>query len=112
MANSKRLVEPDLQPYQSQNDSNQQNKRQKTSSESPDAKGIGLLDEEEKKARHIASEKKRREAIRNAFDKLVELVPSLTPAESRTEVSVLTKCKSFITRNFLLLKLYFSLAGY
>lgn len=47
-------------------------------------------------ARHIASEKKRRETIRQAFDRIVDLVPNLTPAESRTEVAVLTKSANFI----------------
>lgn len=47
-------------------------------------------------ARHIASEKKRRETIRQAFDRIVDLVPDLTPAESRTEVAVLTKSANFI----------------
>ncbi|GMM37232.1 Ino4 protein [Saccharomycopsis crataegensis] len=55
-----------------------------------------FLSEEEKKSRHIASEKKRRETIRLAFDRIVDLVPNLTPSESRTEVAVLTKSAAFI----------------
>lgn len=60
-------------------------------------------------ARHIASEKKRRETIRLAFDRIVELVPDLTPAESRTEVAVLSKSANFIdqlrTENLKLIEL-------
>ncbi|KAG0140427.1 hypothetical protein CROQUDRAFT_136705 [Cronartium quercuum f. sp. fusiforme G11] len=38
---------------------------------------IGLLSQEQKRANHIASEQKRRAAIRLGYDKLCEVVPSL-----------------------------------
>ncbi|KAI0008672.1 hypothetical protein F4779DRAFT_618310 [Xylariaceae sp. FL0662B] len=48
------------------------------------------LTEEEKKQNHIASEQKRREAIRAGFDRLCELVPGLE-GQGRSEGLVLKK---------------------
>lgn len=48
----------------------------------------------EKKANHIASEQKRRQAIRDGFDRLTDLVPSLTRAQGRSEAIVLRNCTS------------------
>ncbi|KAK0656064.1 helix-loop-helix DNA-binding domain-containing protein [Cercophora newfieldiana] len=53
------------------------------------------LTEEEKKANHIASEQKRRQAIRNGFDRLTELVPGLEN-QGRSEGLVLVKTVEFI----------------
>lgn len=53
-----------------------------------------LLTDAEKKANHIASEKKRRQNIRLGFDQLIEIVPSLTQG-NRSEAFILQKCKSF-----------------
>ncbi|ODV63018.1 Ino4p ASCRUDRAFT_28586, partial [Ascoidea rubescens DSM 1968] len=55
-----------------------------------------FLTEEQKKAHHIASEQKRRQAIRSAFDRIVNLVPNLSVEESRTEVAVLTKSANYL----------------
>lgn len=52
-----------------------------------------LLTDAEKKANHIASEKKRRQNIRLGFDQLIEIVPSLTQG-NRSEAFILQKCKS------------------
>ncbi|KAI8811405.1 Myc-type, basic helix-loop-helix domain-containing protein, partial [Cladochytrium replicatum] len=49
-----------------------------------------LLTEEEKRANHIESEKKRRLNIKVGFDQLVELVPSLTNCH-RSEALILEK---------------------
>ncbi|KAI7908277.1 uncharacterized protein BX663DRAFT_528738 [Cokeromyces recurvatus] len=49
-----------------------------------------LLTEAEKKANHIASEKKRRQNIRLGFDQLIEIVPSLTQG-NRSEAFILQK---------------------
>ncbi|KAI9470614.1 MAG: hypothetical protein EXX96DRAFT_622827 [Benjaminiella poitrasii] len=49
-----------------------------------------LLTEAEKKANHIASEKKRRQNIRLGFDQLIESVPSLTQG-NRSEAFILQK---------------------
>lgn len=48
------------------------------------------LTEQEKKTNHIASEQKRRAAIREGFDRLTELVPGLE-GQGRSESIVLKK---------------------
>ncbi|KAK0730619.1 hypothetical protein B0H67DRAFT_42451 [Lasiosphaeris hirsuta] len=53
------------------------------------------LTEEEKKQNHIASEKKRRQAIRNGFDRLTELIPGLE-GQARSEGVVLRKTVEYI----------------
>ncbi|RKF62505.1 putative mlx-interacting protein [Erysiphe neolycopersici] len=53
------------------------------------------LSEHEKKANHIASEQKRRQAIREGFDRLTELVPGLE-GQGRSESIVLKKTVDFI----------------
>jgi heteromeric Ino2p/Ino4p transcription factor len=52
------------------------------------------LTEQEKKNNHIASEQKRREAIRQGFDRLTEIVPGLE-GQGRSESIVLKKCWYF-----------------
>ncbi|CAO3636874.1 unnamed protein product [Mucor hiemalis] len=49
-----------------------------------------LLTDAEKKANHIASEKKRRQNIQLGFDQLIEIVPSLTQG-NRSEAFILQK---------------------
>lgn len=49
------------------------------------------LTEQEKKNNHIASEQKRRTAIRQGFDRLTEIVPGLE-GQGRSESVVLKKC--------------------
>ncbi|OBT39908.1 hypothetical protein VE00_09036 [Pseudogymnoascus sp. WSF 3629] len=53
------------------------------------------LSEHEKKANHIASEQKRRQAIREGFDRLTELVPGLE-GQGRSESIVLNKTVSYM----------------
>ncbi|CCU80012.1 helix-loop-helix DNA-binding domain protein [Blumeria hordei DH14] len=53
------------------------------------------LSENEKKANHIASEQKRRQAIREGFDRLTELVPGLE-GQGRSESVVLKKTVDYI----------------
>ncbi|KAJ2971124.1 hypothetical protein NQ176_g7847 [Zarea fungicola] len=53
------------------------------------------LTEEEKKQNHIASEQKRRQAIREGFDRLTELVPGLE-GQGRSEGLVLKKTVEFM----------------
>lgn len=53
------------------------------------------LTEQEKKNNHIASEQKRRAAIREGFDRLTELVPGLE-GQGRSESIVLSKTVDFI----------------
>ncbi|GAB1311235.1 Transcription factor [Madurella fahalii] len=52
------------------------------------------LTEAEKKANHIASEQKRRQAIREGFDRLSEIVPGLK-GQARSEALVLNKTLAF-----------------
>lgn len=53
------------------------------------------LSEQEKKNNHIASEQKRRMAIREGFDRLTEIVPGLE-GQGRSENIVLKKCKCLV----------------
>ena len=53
------------------------------------------LTEQEKKNNHIASEQKRRAAIREGFDRLTELVPGLE-GQGRSESIVLQKTVDFM----------------
>ncbi|OIW24120.1 helix-loop-helix DNA-binding domain-containing protein [Coniochaeta ligniaria NRRL 30616] len=53
------------------------------------------LTEEEKKQNHIASEQKRRQAIREGFDRLCELVPGLE-GMGRSEGIVLQRTVEFM----------------
>lgn len=55
------------------------------------------LTEEEKRANHIASEQKRRQAIRDGFDKLAELVPGMSGL-GRSEGIVLHRTNDYIYR--------------
>ncbi|GAB0134062.1 hypothetical protein EsDP_00002448 [Epichloe bromicola] len=53
------------------------------------------LTEEEKKQNHIASEQKRRQAIREGFDRLTELVPGLE-GQGRSEGLVLKRTVEYM----------------
>ncbi|KAJ5126698.1 hypothetical protein N7448_007477 [Penicillium atrosanguineum] len=53
------------------------------------------LTDQEKKNNHIASEQKRRAAIRDGFDRLTELVPGLE-GQGRSESIVLQKTVEFM----------------
>lgn len=59
------------------------------------ADGKPRLTEEEKKQNHIASEQKRREAIRAGFDRLCDLVPGLQ-GQGRSEGVVLKRTVTYI----------------
>ena len=62
------------------------------SSNSPNSKNSAAekprLSEQEKKNNHIASEQKRREAIRAGFDRLADIVPGME-GQGRSEATVL-----------------------
>lgn len=51
-----------------------------------------LLSDDQKKANHIASEQKRRANIRIGFEKLIDIVPTLSSGH-RSEALILQKCK-------------------
>lgn len=53
------------------------------------------LTDEEKKANHIASEQKRRQAIREGFDRLATLIPGME-GQGRSEGQVLIKGIAYI----------------
>jgi heteromeric Ino2p/Ino4p transcription factor len=61
----------------------------------PNADEKPRLSEHEKKANHIASEQKRRQAIREGFDRLTELVPGLE-GQGRSESVVLKKTVDYM----------------
>ncbi len=62
----------------------------------PKTKKTVFLTEEEKKKHHIESEHKRRQAIRDAFSRLVELVPELKPSDNRSEILILNKSADYL----------------
>ncbi|KAK8163676.1 hypothetical protein IWX90DRAFT_236427 [Phyllosticta citrichinensis] len=76
-------------------------------SPSPPAKGPGLaqgpdkprLTEEEKKSNHIASEQKRRQAIRQGFDQLASIVPGME-GQGRSEAVVLEATVKYIREQY------------
>lgn len=59
-------------------------------------KKTAFLTDEEKKRHHIESEHKRRQAIRDAFNRLVELVPELKPTDNRSEILILNKSADYM----------------
>ncbi|KAE8350129.1 hypothetical protein BDV28DRAFT_139746 [Aspergillus coremiiformis] len=84
------------------NDRNDRSSSTPTASSSKQAGASGAQDkekprltEQEKKNNHIASEQKRRAAIREGFDRLTELVPGLE-GQGRSESIVLRKTVDFI----------------
>lgn len=66
-----------------------------TSKQAVQDKDKPRLTEQEKKNNHIASEQKRRAAIREGFDRLTELVPGLE-GQGRSESIVLKKTVDFM----------------
>lgn len=69
--------------------------KQIVSSNQANEKDKPRLTEQEKKSNHIASEQKRRAAIREGFDRLTELVPGLE-GQGRSESIVLNKTVEFM----------------
>ncbi|KAI1209234.1 uncharacterized protein F4807DRAFT_460926 [Annulohypoxylon truncatum] len=75
--------------------------RSKSPQDGENGQGSGVHDdkprltEEEKKQNHIASEQKRREAIRAGFDRLCELVPGLE-GHGRSEGFVLKETVKYM----------------
>ncbi|ODV95669.1 hypothetical protein PACTADRAFT_50361 [Pachysolen tannophilus NRRL Y-2460] len=55
-----------------------------------------FLSEDVKKHNHNESEQRRREQLRSTYDKLVELIPSLSFEESRSELAILNKSVNYI----------------
>jgi hypothetical protein len=55
------------------------------------------LTEQEKKNNHIASEQKRRQAIRDGFDRLANIVPGMT-GQGRSENLVLQSTLDFLKK--------------
>lgn len=53
------------------------------------------LSEQEKKNNHIASEQKRRQAIREGFDEIAELTPGMA-GHGRSEAMVLEQASNFL----------------
>ncbi|ODQ66002.1 hypothetical protein NADFUDRAFT_34502, partial [Nadsonia fulvescens var. elongata DSM 6958] len=57
-----------------------------------------LLTPKQKRANHIASEQRRRQAIREAFDLITGVVPNLDQRESRSEAIVLTRTVDYLLK--------------
>jgi heteromeric Ino2p/Ino4p transcription factor len=60
-------------------------------------KRSSILTQDQKKKHHIESEHKRRQAIRDAFQKLVDIVPGLEPSDLRSEALILNKSTEYLT---------------
>lgn len=54
------------------------------------------LSNAEKKHHHNLSEQKRREQLRQTYDKLVDLVPSLSDTENRSELIIMNKSVEYV----------------
>lgn len=63
-------------------------------------KAVELLSDDQKRANHIASEQKRRANIRIGFEKLVDIVPTLSNGH-RSEALILQKCEYSVWINHL-----------
>jgi hypothetical protein len=65
-----------------------------TTKKAPAARKLAheLLSDDQKKANHIASEQKRRANIRIGFEKLVDIVPTLSNGH-KSESLILQKCE-------------------
>lgn len=59
-------------------------------------KGSFLTDEQKKK-HHIESEHKRRKAIRDAFERITDLVPGLSKDDARSEILVLAQAGDYLS---------------
>jgi len=60
-------------------------------------KAVELLSDDQKRANHIASEQKRRANIRIGFEKLVDIVPTLSNGH-RSEALILQKCEELLSK--------------
>ncbi|KAH3676016.1 hypothetical protein WICMUC_002312 [Wickerhamomyces mucosus] len=58
---------------------------------------VSMLSEDDKKRHHIKSEHKRRAAIRDAFEKLVSIVPELSQDDVRSEITILSQSAKFLS---------------
>lgn len=67
---------------------------EQNSDSGPAGRAKGTLSEEQKKANHIYSEQKRREKIREQYDKLAELTPGME-GHGRSEGRVLEEAVKF-----------------
>ncbi|CUS21647.1 LAQU0S03e07404g1_1 [Lachancea quebecensis] len=65
-------------------DTADQRKRKRASRESS-------LSEDQKRQNHVSSEQRRRQAMRQTYDTLVDIVPDLTSAQSRSELQIYAK---------------------
>lgn len=79
--------------------SDEYNRSRKPSTKSSKKQSHELLSEDQKRANHIASEQKRRANIRVGFEKLVDIVPTLSSGH-RSEALILQKCMYLITLFF------------
>ncbi|KAI8984211.1 hypothetical protein BDF20DRAFT_833741 [Mycotypha africana] len=90
VASNQNLEEDEAEPLNHNNSTNECKKAKRSRTTYRE-----LLTEEEKRANHIASEQKRRTAIRNGFKDLTELVPTLKNVNN-SKSNVLFKAVEFI----------------
>lgn len=64
------------------------------------------LSPDQKRQNHVSSEQRRRQAMRETYDTLVELVPDLCDAEKRSEFMIYAKsmCATFVFFFFFVLR--------
>ncbi|KAM3164542.1 BHLH domain-containing protein [Lachancea thermotolerans] len=67
-----------------------QRKRKRASRESS-------LSEDQKRQNHVSSEQRRRQAMRQTYDTLVDIVPDLTSAQSRSELQIYAKSYNYLS---------------
>ncbi|SCU81405.1 LAMI_0B06084g1_1 [Lachancea mirantina] len=58
--------------------------------------GVTLLSEDQKRFNHVSSEQRRRQAMREAYDQLVDAVPDLTLEERRSELMIYAKTTRYL----------------
>ncbi|SCW01579.1 LAFE_0E02762g1_1 [Lachancea fermentati] len=54
------------------------------------------LSADQKRENHVSSEQRRRQAMRDSYDKLVEVVPGIEKAENRSELLIYTKTYHYL----------------
>ncbi|SCU78996.1 LANO_0A04742g1_1 [Lachancea nothofagi CBS 11611] len=54
------------------------------------------LSEDQKRQNHVSSEQRRRQAMRQTYDTLVEMVPDLTASQSRSEMQIYARSYNYL----------------
>ncbi|SCU91449.1 LAFA_0F03818g1_1 [Lachancea sp. 'fantastica'] len=54
------------------------------------------LSEDQKRQNHVSSEQRRRQAMRETYDTLVEMVPDLSPEQRRSEMQIFARSYNYV----------------